>query len=72
LDDLDSFGSANGIESMKGIIALYDGELEKGFDLIEQGVIENNPYVFIKIDPKLQSFKQHERYKEILRLYNLN
>jgi len=72
LVDLDSFGNANGIESMKGIIALYDGDLEKGFDLIEQGVIENNPYVFIKIDPKLQLFNQQKRYKEILRLYNLN
>lgn len=71
LVELDSFGNANGMESMKGLIALYAGDIEKGFDLIEKGVIENNPYVFIKIDPKLQPFKKHERYKDILRLYNL-
>ena len=71
LVELDSFGNANGMESMKGLISLYAGDIEKGFDLIEKGVIENNPYVFIKIDPKLQPFKKHERYKDILRLYNL-
>ena len=55
-----------------GIIELYMGNQDKGFDIIEKGITDHNPYVYIMVDPKLDQFRSEPRFKELLKLYNLN
>ena len=71
INELTKFGGADGIESLKGIIHLYLGNTKQGFDIINNGILNQNPYLYIKVDPRLDQYRDRPRFKELLKLYNL-
>jgi len=71
INELTQFGGADGIESLKGIIHLYLGNSKKGFDTINSGILNQNSYIYLKVDPKLDRYRNDDKFKELLKLYNL-
>ena len=71
INELTKFGGADGIESLKGIIHLYLGSSKKGFDTINKGILNQNSYIYLKVDPKLDRYRNEAKFKELLKLYNL-
>jgi len=72
INELTKFGGADGIESLKGIIHLYLGNTEQGFNTINDGILDQNPYIYLKVDPKLDQFRNTTKFKKLIELYNLN
>lgn len=72
INELTKFGGADGIESLKGIIHLYIGNTEKGFNIINDGILDQNPYIYLKVDPKLDQFRNETRFKKLIDLYKLS
>ena len=71
INELTKFGGADGIESLKGIIHLYLGNLKQGFDTINSGILNQNSYIYLKVDPKLDRYRNDDKFKKLLKLYNL-
>ena len=72
ITDLDTFGTADGIQSLKGIILLYLDKIDEGFAIMKQDIEEQNPYIYIKSDPLLDPFKHLPQHNELIKLYKLN
>ena len=71
INELTKFGGADGIESLIGIIHLYLGNSKQGFDTIKSGILSQNSYIYLKVDPKLDRYRNDDKFKELLKLYNL-
>ena len=71
MQQLTSFGKADGIQSLKAIVQLQLGQHEEGLAVIKKDIQEQNPYIYVLTDPMFDAFKTDSRYKEIIRLYNL-
>ena len=72
INELTKFGGADGIESLKGIIHLYLGNTDKGYNAINNGILDQNPYIYLKVDPKLDQFRNETRFKKLIDLYKLS
>ncbi len=72
INELTKFGGADGIESLKGIIHLYLGNTDKGYNTINKGVVDQNPYIYLKVDPKLDQYRNEAEFKKLIKLFNLS
>ena len=72
INELTKFGGADGIESLKGIIHLYLGNTDKGYNAINNGILDQNPYIYLKVDPKLDQFRSETRFKKLIDLYKFS
>ncbi len=72
INELTKFGGADGIESLKGVIHLYLGNTDKGYNAINNGILDQNPYIYLKVDPKLDQFRSETRFKKLIDLYKLS
>ena len=72
ITDLDTFGTADGIQSLKGIVLMYLDKIDEGFAIMKQDIEEQNPYIYIKSDPLLDPFKHLPQHNELIKLYKLN
>ena len=70
ISELENFGESNGVKSMIGIIKLYSGDQSKGYKIIKDSILNDNPYIYFFIDPKLDRFKNDVRFIELLSLFN--
>ena len=70
ISELESFGESNGVKSMIGIIKLYTGDQSKGYKILKDSILNDNPYIYFIIDPKLDQFRNDVRFIELLSLYN--
>ena len=67
---LENFGESNGVKSMIGIIKLYTGDQLKGYKILRDSILDNNPYIYFLIDPKLDRFRNDAKFIELLAIYN--
>ena len=65
-------GPAPERDNFIGMIYLYLGEKEKGWNLLSSNMKNNGCYLFLKCDPFLQKFKNDPEYKRLLKKYNLD
>ena len=72
INELTKFGGADGIESLKGVIHLYLGNTDKGYNAINNGILDQNPYIYLKVDPKLDQFRSETRFKKLIDLYKFS
>ena len=72
INELTKFGGADGIESLKGIIHLYLGNTDKGYNTINKGVVDQNPYIYLKVDTKLDQYRNEAEFKKLIKLFNLS
>jgi hypothetical protein len=70
ISELENFGESNGAKSMIGIIKLYTGDHSKGYKILQDSILNDNPYIYIFIDPKLDIFRNDAQFIELLTLYN--
>jgi len=70
ISELENFGESNGAKSMIGIIKLYTGDQSKGYKILQDSILNDNPYIYIFIDPKLDIFRNDAQFIELLALYN--
>ena len=70
ISELENFGESNGVKSMIGIIKLYTGDQSKGYKILKDSILNDNPYIYFNIDPKLDQFRNDVRFIELLSLYN--
>ena len=55
---------------MIGIIKLYTGDESKGYKILQDSILNHNPYIYFFIDPKLDRFRNDAKFIELLTLYN--
>ena len=72
ISELEKFGESDGAKSMIGIIKLYTGDHSKGFKILQDSILNDNPYIYIFIDPKLDPFRNDAQFIQLLKLYNKN
>ena len=70
--ELEHFGDSDGAKSMVGIIKLYSGKRPEGYGIFRDDIINDNPYVYLYIDPLLDPFRDETQFIELLNLYNMN
>ena len=70
ISELENFGESNGAKSMIGIIKLYTGDQSKGYKILQDSILNDNPYIYFFIDPKLDRFRNDAQFIELLALYN--
>ena len=70
ISELENFGESNGVKSMIGIIKLYTGDQSKGYKILKDSILNDNPYIYFNIDPKLDQFRNDAKFIELLTLYN--
>ena len=70
ISELENFGESNGVKSMIGIIKLYTGAQSTGYKMLKDGILNDNPYIYLFIDPKLDQFRNDAKFIELLTLYN--
>ena len=67
---MENFGESAGAKSMIGIIKLYMGDHSKGYKILQDNILNDNPDIYFFIDPKLDRFKNDAQFIELLALYN--
>ena len=72
ISELENFGLSDGAKSMIGIIKLYTGDQSTGYKILRDSILNNNPYIYFLIDPKLDPFRNDAQFIELLKLYNKN
>jgi len=72
ISELEHFGDSDGAKSMVGIIKLYSGKRPEGYAIFRDDIINDNPYVYLYIDPLLDPFRDETQFIELLNLYNMN
>ena len=70
ISELEHFGESNGVKSMIGIIKLYMGDQPTGYKMLKDSILNDNPYIYFFIDPKLDQFRNDAKFIELLTLYN--
>ena len=70
ISELENFGESAGAKSMIGIIKLYMGDHSKGYKILQDNILNDNPYIYFFIDPKLDRFRNDAQFIKLLTLYN--
>ena len=70
ISELENFGESAGAKNMIGIIKLYMGDHSKVYKILQDNILNDNPYIYFFIDPKLDQFRNDAKFIELLTLYN--
>ena len=70
--ELEKFTGTTGVASLRGIILMHMGNKEEGYNILKEQIKKNDPYVFLKIGPYLEPYRNETQFKKLLALYNLN